>query len=133
MTKKVIILGQGINAKTLTEQCALHSVSGSFDFSKIQNGTIVRLKSDTNRDWVCIHHSNCNMNNRLKHNKNNKNHTGYYLFGGLWYEHEGSKFTDKAYGKCIERLERGMFNNIEIVGFIGNDSDYKKYIECERL
>ncbi len=78
-----------------------------FDLSKIDNGTIIRLKSDNNRDWICIHHSNCDMKNRLKHNKNNNNHTGYYLFGGLWYEKDGSILTDKAYGKCIERLEDG--------------------------
>lgn len=36
---------------------------------------------------------------------------------GLWYE--GSPLSDKPYGKCIERLERGMFNNIEsVVGHI---------------
>lgn len=104
-----------------------------FDFTKITNGTIIRLKSDTNRDWVCIHYTNCNMANRLKHNHNNKNHTGFYLFGGLWYEIEGSKLTDMAYGKCIERLERGMFNNIEIVGHISNKKDYEQYLANERL
>ena len=95
-------------------------VSGSFDFSQITNGSIIRLKNDDNRDWVCIHFSNCDMSYRLRHNKNNKNHTGFYLFGGLWYE--GSHLTDKPYGKCIERLERGMFNNIEsVVGHISKD------------
>ena len=95
-------------------------VSISFNFSKISNGSIIRLKNDSNRDWVCIHYSKCDMDYRLKHNKNNKNHTGYYLFGGLWYD--GDPLTDKPYGKCLERLERGMFNNIEsVVGHISVD------------
>lgn len=104
------------------QQC---SVSGSFDFSQITNGSIIRLKNDDNRDWVCIHYSECDMSYRLRHNKNNKNHTGFYLFGGLWYE--GSPLTDKPYGKCIERLERGMFNNISsVVGHISKDlEEYK--------
>ena len=102
----------------------------SFDFSEITNGSIIRLKNDNSRDWVCIHYTNCDMKNRMKHNKNNKNHTGFYLFGGLWYD--GNPLTDKPYGKCIERLERGMSNNIDsIVGHIS--TNFKEYRESERL
>lgn len=83
------------------------------DFSKISNGSIVRLKSDNDRDRVCIHYTHY------------KNHTGYYLFGGLWYD--GDALTCEPYGKCIERLERGMFPDIEIVGHIKDCyENYKK-------
>lgn len=101
-------------------------------FDLITNGSIIRLKNDNTRDWVCIHYTNCNMSHRAKFNKNIKNHTGYYLFGGLW--NEGNALTDKPYCKCIERLEKGMLNNIDsIVGHISNNSDYAKYKEFERL
>ena len=92
---------------------------------EIQNGDIIRLKSDNCRDWVAIHYSNCNMRNRIKHNKYNKNHTGFYLFSGLWYE--GDVLTSEPYGKCIERLGRGMFPNIEVIGNIGDSLKFNLY------
>lgn len=108
----------------------MKNVQSLFNLDQITNGSTIRLKNDNNRDWVCIHHSKCDMSYRLKHNKNNKNHTGFYLFGGLWYD--GDPLTDKPYGKCIERLEMGMFNNIEgIVGHISND--LIKYRDLGRL
>ncbi len=92
----------------------------------ISNGDIVRFKQGNNwRDWVAIHYSNCNMSARVRHNKHNKNHTGFYLFSGLWYE--GDIMTSEPYGKCIERLEKGMFPNIEIIGNIGNSLKYNLY------
>lgn len=104
---------------------ASNKSSNTFDFSQISNGSIIRLKNDPVRDWVCIHYTKCDMSNRAKHNKNSKNHTGYYLFSGLWYD--GNPLTDKPYGKCIERLERGMFNNIEcIVGHISDSKDIER-------
>lgn len=82
---------------------------------EIRHGDIIRFKKGKNwRYWVAIHHSKCDMSHRIRHNKHNKNHTGFYLFSGLWYE--GDIMTSDPYGKCIERLERGMFGNIEIVG-----------------
>ena len=85
---------------------------------EIQNGDILKFKNDE-RHWVAIHYTNCDMSVRVKHNKHNKNHTGFYLFSGLWYE--GDKTTSEPYGKCIERLERGMFPMIEIVGNVQNE------------
>lgn len=96
---------------------------------EIHNGDIIRLKNDPTRDWVAISHKNCNM----KYNKNIKDNTGYFLFGGLWYEDEGGYLTDKAYGKCIGGLTRGMFNNIEVVGNISNKNDYQSYKKNERI
>ena len=86
-----------------------------FNFNNISNGSIIRFKN-TGVEWICIHYTNCNMKNRAKHNKYDKNHTGYYLFRGRWYE--GNPLTDEPYGICAERLERGMFNNIEYIGHI---------------
>ena len=101
-----------------------------FDFSQIQNGSIIRLESDTNRDWVCIHHSKCDLSWRKTLKKNNKNQTGFYLFGGLWSE--GDPLTGDPYGKCIEHLERGMSENIEgVVGHIS--TDYEEYRNFERI
>lgn len=101
-----------------------------FDFSEITNGSIIRLKNDETRDWVCIHHSKCNTASRVRVRKNVKNQTGYYLFGGPWYE--GDPLTDKPYGKCIEHLEKGMKNNI--VGIVGHiTTDYETYKESERI
>ena len=97
--------------------------------SQIENGTIIRLKNYDGRDWVCIHYTKCNMHHRIKHDKHNKNHTGFYLFGGLWKE--GDALTDEPYCKCLERLERGMLNNVEIVGHI--KKDYEKYLNDERM
>lgn len=91
----------------------------AFDFSKVENGTIVSISG---RQWVCIHHSKCDMALRDKFRKNIKDHTGFYLFGGLWYE--GDPLTDKPYGKCREQLKRGMLPEIEgIVGHISKDAD----------
>jgi len=102
----------------------------AFDFSQIENGSIIRLKSDKNRDWVCIHHSKCDLSWRKKLKKNNKNQTGFYLFGGLWGE--GDPLTSDPYGKCIEHLERGMSENIEgIVGHIS--TNYEEYRNFERI
>jgi len=100
----------------------------NFDFFKITNGTIIRLNNDNTRDWVCIHHSNCDMEHREKMRKNNKNQTGFYLFGGLWYD--GDPLTSKPYGKCIEHLEKGMANNIfGIVGHISKDFEVYKLMQ----
>lgn len=85
---------------------------------EINNGDIIQFKNENNsRYWVAIHHSKCNMDNA--------DHTGYYLFSGIWYE--GDILTDKPYGKCIEQLRRGMFPNIEIVGNI--IKDFEKFKE----
>lgn len=65
------------------------------------------------------------MDNREKFRRNIADHTGYYLFSGIWYE--GDILTDKPYGKCIEQLRRGMFPNIEIVGNI--IKDFEKFKE----
>lgn len=98
---------------------------------EIHNGDIIRLSSDNTRDWVAIYHTNCDMSKREKFNKNVKDHTGFYLFGGLWYE--GDALTDKPYGKCIEQLRRGAWNNITIVGNIANKADFEKYKRDERI
>lgn len=93
---------------------------------EVLNGTIVRIKTQE-RYWVCIHHTRCDMDERPRHNKHNKNHTGFYLFSGLWYD--GDVLTDKPYGKCLERLERGMFPEIEIMGHISTDYEiFREYI-----
>lgn len=99
--------------------------------SQIENGTIIRLKNSTGRDWVCIHYSCLTPEYRdwYRYNKHIKNNTGFFLFGGLW--NEGDALTNKPYCKHYGMLERGMFNNIEIVGHI--KKDYEKYLKGERL
>lgn len=95
---------------------------------EIKNGDIIRFKNDSlleGRDWVAIHYTNCDMRKRRKHNKHNRNHTGYYLFSGLWYE--GNILSDAPYGKCIERLEAGMFSNIKIVGNVSDNVKHNIY------
>lgn len=93
---------------------------------EINNGDIIQFKNENNsRYWVAIHHSKCNMDNREKFRRNIADHTGYYLFSGIWYE--GDILTDKPYGKCIEQLRKGMFPNIEIVGNI--IKDFEKFKE----
>lgn len=103
------------------------------DFSDITNGSIIRLKNDCNRDWVCVHRSNCYPRSNYKFNKHNRNHTGYFLFGALWYRDNGQFNTNRPYGKTLGQLERGMFNNIELVGNIINKSDRVKYLIDGRL
>lgn len=98
---------------------------------EIKNGDIVRLHSDDTRDWVAIYHTNCDMSKREKFNKNIKDHTGFYLFGGLWYD--GDVLTDKPYGKCAGQLRRGAWNNITVVGNIANKEDLEKYKRNERI
>lgn len=105
----------------------------TIEFSDIANGSIIRLKNDCNRDWVCIHHSNCYPRRNYKFNKHNRNHTGYFLFGALWYRDNGRFDTNQVYGKTLGQLERGMFNNIELVGNIFNKSDRAKYLKNGRL
>lgn len=98
---------------------------------EIHNGDIIRFNNDTSRDWVAIHYSNCDAENITRFNKNVKDNTGFYLFGGLWYD--GGANTSKPYGKSNGQLKRGMFGNIIIVGNINNKQDYEKYIKDERL
>lgn len=60
------------------------------------------------------------MSVREKYRKNVKDHTGFYLFAGLWYD--GDPLTSKPYGKCREHLKRGMAAQIEgIAGHISKD------------
>ena len=98
---------------------------------EVQNGDIIRFKNDNVRDWVALHYTCGELRRREKFNKNVKDNTGYYLFGGLWYE--GNALTDKPYGKCMGILKRGMFADIEIVGNISNRDDYLQYKKCEKI
>lgn len=100
---------------------------------EIKNGDIIRFKNDNTRDWVAIHHTMCKNSNLLQsYNKNIKDNTGFYLFGGLWYE--GNPLTSNPYGKTLGHLKRGMFNNIvAIVGNISNKDDYYKYLKFEKI
>lgn len=103
-----------------------------FDFSEVKNGDIIRLKNDPQRDWVCIHYSKCDMSHRERHNDNIPNHTGFYLFSGLWYE--GDPQTGDPYGKCIEHLEVGMRDNIErIVGSVLNKVDLELFKDYGKI
>lgn len=95
-----------------------------YELPKIENGTIVRFKNDDTRDWVCIHHTKCDMSFREKCRKNVKDHTGFYLFGGLWGD--GDPLTGDPYGKCKEQLKIGMFNALSIVGHISKDLEAYK-------
>lgn len=97
---------------------------------EIRNGDIIRLSSDETRDWVAIHCTKCEKHYQ-RFNRNIKDNTGYYLFGGLWYS--GNALTSEPYGKCAGMLKRGMFAHITIVGNISNSSDYHKYIANEKV
>ena len=98
---------------------------------EIRNGDIIRLSSDNTRDWVAIHYTRCDMRCREQYRKNVKDQTGFYLFGGLWYD--GDPMTDRPYGKCAGHLRRGMFANIVVVGNISNKTDLENYKRTERL
>lgn len=91
---------------------------------EIKNGDIIKFNNDNVRCWVAIHISKLDKF-MFKINKNVKDNTEFYLFGGLWYE--GDCLTGEPYGKCVGNLRRGMFNNISIVGNIANKEDYLKY------
>lgn len=91
---------------------------------EINNGDIIKFNNDNTRCWVAIHINNLDKK-FFRINKNIKDNTEFYLFGGLWYE--GDCLTNIPYGKCIGILKRGMFNNISIVGNITNKTDYLKY------
>lgn len=98
---------------------------------EIHNGDIIRFKNDISRDWVAIHYSKCDSEDISRYRKHIKDNTGFYLFGGLWYD--GDVNTSKPYGKSNGQLKRGMFSNILVVGNINNKEDYGKYIKDERL
>ena len=98
---------------------------------EIKNGDIIRFKNDNVRDWVALHYTCGELRRREKFNKNVKDNTGYYLFGGLWYE--GNALTDKPYGKCKGMLKRGTFADIEIVGNISNRDYYLQYKKYEKI
>lgn len=95
----------------------------------IFNGDIVRLDFDDTRDWVAIHHTKCKEVNAEPYRKNIKDHTGFYLFSGLW--NEGDALSSEPYGKCKGMLKRGMFPHVQIVGNISKD--YIQYRKNERL
>lgn len=97
---------------------------------EIRNGDIIRLSSDETRDWVAIHYTKCEKE-KQRFNRNIKDNTGYYLFGGLWYN--GNALTSEPYGKCAGMLKRGMFAHITIVGNISNPTDYRRYIANEKV
>lgn len=97
---------------------------------EIHNGDIIKFNNDNCRYWIAIDKNKCNDKFIYKTNKNIKDDTGFYLFGGLWYE--GDPLTNAPYGKCKGKLKRGMFNNISIIGNIINNDDYIKYINSEK-
>lgn len=102
-------------------------------FSKISNGSIIRLKhkKGVGRDWICIHYTKINKPLWPPYRKNIKNHSGYYLLGGPWYP--GDLFTSDPYGKTWGMLEMGMLPDIEIVGHLSNKEDLEKYKLNEKV
>lgn len=105
------------------------------ELEDLQNGVIVRCTNNSarnknERDWVLIHISYINSNSCIeKYRKHIKNHTGYYMMGGPWYE--GNLLTNEPYGKTNGQLHRGELNQYIKVGDISKD--YIKYKKDERL
>lgn len=86
------------------------------DFS-FKHGDVILYK---NNHWILLHFSCIDMSQRETFRKNVKDHTGLYMFSGLWYE--GNRLTDKPYGKCLEQLKVGMYPDILLVGNVANDT-----------
>jgi hypothetical protein len=88
----------------------------------IKHGDIIEFKN-SGEQWICLHHSTIDMSEMERYRPNVKDHTGFYLFRGLWYE--GNLLTDKPYGKCRGQLRVGNFPDIKVVGNLAENPSLK--------